>query len=73
MKTLFSLLALGCLLSTAHAQTAPAPPKTADQRATAYQGPKVTKNSKTLGKKMVQKSKPADAILTSVRELPVKK
>lgn len=73
MKTLSSFLALGCLLSTAHAQTAPTPPKTADQRAAAYQGPKVTKDSKALGKKMVQKSKPADGIRTSVRELPVKK
>ncbi|MGI4823601.1 MAG: hypothetical protein ACRYFV_20505 [Janthinobacterium lividum] len=64
------LLALGCLLSNTHAQQAPA---TADQRAATYQGPKVAKDSKALGKKMVQKSKPADAIRTSVRELPVKK
>jgi hypothetical protein len=73
MKTLSSFLALGCLLSTAHAQTTPTPPKTTDQRAAAYQGPKVTKDSKALGQKMVQKSKPADAIRMSVRELPVKK
>jgi hypothetical protein len=74
MKTITCLLALGYLLHTAHAQQAPATsPKTADQRAAAYQGPKVVKDSKVLGKKMVQKSKPADAIRTSVRELPVKK
>ena len=72
MKTLPYLLAAS-LLSTAYAQTAPTPPKTADQRAATYQGPKVVKDSKVLGKKMVQKSKPADGIMTSVRELPVKK
>jgi hypothetical protein len=60
MKTLSYLLALGSLLSTAHAQTAPTPPKTADQRAATYQGPKVTKDSKALGQQMVQKSKPTD-------------
>ncbi|MGI4760512.1 MAG: hypothetical protein ACRYF0_07395 [Janthinobacterium lividum] len=74
MKTIILLLALVCLLNTAYAQQAPATsPKTADQRAVTYQGPKVTKDSKALGKKMVQKSKPADAIRTSVRDLPVKK
>jgi hypothetical protein len=72
MKMLFSIggsFALSALLLTAHAQTpatthdnpTPAKPlKTADQRAATYQGPKVTKDSKALGKKMVQKSKPAD-------------
>jgi hypothetical protein len=74
MKMITLLLSLECLLNTTHAQQAPATsPKTADQRAAAYQGPKVAKDSKALGKKMVQKSKPTDAILTSVRELPVKK
>lgn len=74
MKTITLLLALGCLLSNTHAQQAPATsPKTADQRAATYQGPKVVKDSKALGKKMVQKGKPADAILTSARELPVRK
>lgn len=74
MKTITLLLALGCLLNTTHAQQAPATsPKTADQRAATYQGPKVTKDSKALGKKMVQKSKPSDAILNRVSELPVKK
>lgn len=74
MKTLSSLLALGSLLNTAYAQQAPATsPKTAAQRAATYQGPKVVKDSKALGQKMVQKSKPADAIRTSVRDLPVKK
>jgi hypothetical protein len=72
MKMLFSIggsLALSALLLTAQAQTPatthdnPTPAKllkTADQRASTYQGPKVTKDSKALGKKMVQKSKPAD-------------
>lgn len=74
MKTITLLLALGCLLNTTHAQQAPVTsPKTADQRAATYQGPKVAKDSKALGKKMVQKSKPSDAILNRVSELPVKK
>jgi hypothetical protein len=62
-------LALATLMLVAQAQTPatphdnPTPAKpgnTADQRATTYQGPKVVKDSKTLGQKMVQKSKPAD-------------
>jgi len=82
MKTLPSLLILGSLLSTAHAQTpatthdnaTPAKPtKTADHRAATYQGPKVVNDSKALGQKMVQQSKPADAIRTRVSDLPVKK
>jgi hypothetical protein len=72
MKTLHlagSSLVLAALVLVAQAQTpatphdnpTPAkPPKTADQRAATYQGPKVVKDSKTLGRKMVQKSKPAD-------------
>ena len=69
MKAPTLLLALSSLLSTAYAQTpatshdnpTPAQPsKTADQRAATYQGPKVAKDSKALGKKMVQKSKPTD-------------
>jgi hypothetical protein len=79
MKTLSALtncLALSALLLTAQAQTptTPAKPtKSADKQATPYQGPKIAKDSKALGRVMVQKSKPADAIMTSVRELPVKK
>jgi hypothetical protein len=72
MKTLLffaSFLALGACLPLAKAQTpatlpnnsAPAKPgKTADQRAATYQGPKVAKDTKALGQKMVQKSKPTD-------------
>jgi hypothetical protein len=85
MKTLLSyasLLALATSLHAAQAQTPatthdnPTPakgPKTADHRAATYQGPNVHKDSKALGQKMVQKSKPTDAIQTPVRELPVKK
>ena len=74
MKTLFlflNSLALSALLLTARAQAPatshdnPTPakptPKTADQRAATYQGPKVVKDSKDLGQKMVQKSKPTDS------------
>jgi hypothetical protein len=70
MKTLFtvvSTLTLVAHLVTAHAQapatprTAPAKPiKTPEQRAATYQGPKVVTDSKALGQKMVQKSKPTD-------------
>ena len=72
MKTLPLLagsLALAALSLVAQAQT-PAPPqhnpaptkstKLADRRAATYQGPKVVKDSKSLGQKMVQKSQPAD-------------
>ncbi|MGI4738145.1 MAG: hypothetical protein ACRYG7_23495 [Janthinobacterium lividum] len=75
MKTLFTVmssLALLALLLTAQAQTPaghPAKPTTADRRAAAYQGPKVVKNSKALGQKMVQKSKPTDMRML----VPVKK
>lgn len=73
MKTLLTVtgtLALAARLLTASAQTTPAAPqatpaatkatKTATQRAATYQGPKVVKDSKALGQKMVQKSKPTD-------------
>ena len=72
-----SSLPLSLLLLAAQAQTPasphanPAPAKptnTADQRAATYQGPKVVKDSKALGQKMVQKSKPAD---TPLRVPPV--
>ena len=47
--------------ATSQGNSTPAKPtKTADQRAATYQGPKVVKDSKTLGQKMVQKSKPTD-------------
>jgi hypothetical protein len=80
LPTLTSSLALSALLLTAQAQTpatshdnpTPAKPtKTADHRAATYQGPKVVKDNKTLGKKMVQKSKPADGP-TRLSDLPVK-
>ena len=64
-----SHLALSALLLTAQAQT-PATPhhspppakltKTATHRAATYQGPKVVKDTKALGQKMVQKSQPTD-------------
>ncbi|RZK25836.1 MAG: hypothetical protein EOO63_15485 [Hymenobacter sp.] len=66
MKTLLTVtgtLALAARLLTASAQTTPAATKatkTATQRAATYQGPKVVKDSKALGQKMVQKSKPTD-------------
>jgi len=72
-----SLLALAVSLHAAQAQT-PAPThgnppsakasKTADQRAATYQGPKVTKDSKALGRKMVQKSKPTDTLMPPVKK-----
>ncbi len=73
-----SLLVLATSLHIAQAQTPantqgnPAPakaPKTADHRAATYQGPMVVKDSKALGRKMVQKSKPTDMRMP----LPVKK
>jgi hypothetical protein len=81
MKTLLSfasLLALGASLNTAQAQTPatthdnptpPKAPKTADHRAATYQGPNVHKDSKALGQKIVQKSKPTDMLMPP----PVKK
>jgi hypothetical protein len=38
--------------------TAKPTPKTADQRAAAYKGPKVVKDTKALGTKMIRDSKP---------------
>jgi uncharacterized protein YdeI (BOF family) len=59
-----SLLLTTCVLVTqAQTPASPAaaqPTKTAAQRAATYQGPKVVKDSKTLGRKMVQKSQPTD-------------
>jgi hypothetical protein len=80
LPTFNSYLALSALLLTAQAQTpatshdnpTPAKPtKMADHRAATYQGPKVVKDSKALGQKMVQKSKPADMLTPRAR--PVKK
>jgi len=69
MKTLLTLLAALTLTMPARAvraQTSPTahattPTKTADQRAATYKGPKVVKDSKALGRQMVQKSKPTDS------------
>ncbi|WP_223650538.1 hypothetical protein [Hymenobacter psoromatis] len=81
LPTLTSSLALSALLLTAQAQT-PATPhdnptpakatKMADHRAATYQGPKVVRDSKALGKEMVQKSKPTDMMLPP-QARPVKK
>lgn len=76
LSTFASCLALSALMLSAHAQTpAPAtshdnptpakPTKTPDQRAATYKGPKVVNDSKSLGKKMVQKSKPTDTHMPS--------
>jgi len=61
------LLTTGVLVAQAQTPAAPRsnptpakPPQTADQRAATYKGPKVVKDSKALGQKMVQKSKPTD-------------
>jgi hypothetical protein len=80
MKTLLVLsnsFALSALLLTAQAQTpvtshdnptpATAPAKMADHRAATYKGPKVVKDSKALGRKMVQKSKPQESVRTPIR------
>ena len=67
--TLTSSLALSALLLTAHAQApaiSPSQAKPAPKRATPY----MIQNSKALGQKMVQKSKPADNIRTRVDQLP---
>lgn len=70
MKTTVLFLALGSLLSAAHAQTTPAVKDSqATHRAATYKGPRVVKDSKALGRKMVQKSKPTDMMM----RLPVKK
>ena len=41
-----------------HPNAAKPTPKTADQRAAAYKGPKVVKDTKALGTKMIRDSKP---------------
>ena len=81
MKTLLLLASL-LPLATAHAQTPAAPaskssrakviaPKTAEQRAENYQGPKVVDNTKALGHKMIQQSKPVDGLRMRANTLPV--
>ena len=75
LLTLTSSLALSVVLLTTQAQAptsqAKPAPKTAGKRATTYYpGTKVPLDGKALGKKMVQKSKPADNILTRVDQLP---
>ena len=81
LPTFSSYLVLSALLLTAQAQTpatshdnpTPAKPtKTADHRAATYQGPKVVKDSKALGQKMVQKSQPSDMVMPP-QSRPVKK
>jgi hypothetical protein len=83
MKMLLPLagsLALAALLHTAQAQVpatstakkASAQGKTTDQRAAAYKGPKVVEDSKALGHKMVQKSKPTDGLNGLMRVTPRK-
>jgi hypothetical protein len=67
MRTLFVIAGSLCLASVASAQTqtptkaAPAKPtpKTAAKRAATYKGPKVVKDTKALGDKMIRESKPA--------------
>lgn len=46
-------------------------PKTADQRAATYKGPKVVKDTKALGSKMIRESKPTPSMEPSVRK-PIK-
>ena len=84
LLTSASTLALSALLLTTHAQTLPVvtskniDPKgpavtkeqTADRRAAAYKGPKVVKDTKALGNKMIRDSKPASQ---SVPAPPVKR
>ncbi len=73
MKIAAFFLALSSLLGTAHAQSLPVVTaktvnpqgkaatarQTADRRAAAYKGPKVEKDTKALGNKMLRDSKPA--------------
>jgi len=78
MKTLSALsncLALSVLLLTAQAQAPATPAKPtelAGKQAIPYQGPKVVKDSKALGRVLVQQSKPAD-MRTRASEMPTKK
>jgi hypothetical protein len=80
MKALLAITSgLSALLLTAQAQTpatshdnpspATPPAKAASHRAAPYKGPKVVKDSKALGDKMVQKSKPTDMMM----RVPVQK
>ncbi|RZJ94430.1 MAG: hypothetical protein EOO60_03090 [Hymenobacter sp.] len=79
--TAASSLAFAALLLAAHAQTptttisTPNPAKkaakTADQRAETYKGPKVVKDTKALGNKMLRDSKPTDS-RSPIRVAPVK-
>ncbi|MDO7884344.1 hypothetical protein [Hymenobacter cheonanensis] len=81
LRSVASFCALAASLPLAQAQ-APAmphnspalakPTKTADQRAATYQGPKVLKDTKALGRKMVQKSKPADMMMRAA-PMPIKR
>jgi len=66
MRTLLFITGILCLAAAvASGQTptksAPAKPtpKTAAKRAAAYKGPKVVKDTKALGDKMIRESKPA--------------
>lgn len=73
LLTVASTLALTTGLLTAHSQApATAPTKIPDQRAATYQGPKVVKDSKALGKRMVQKSKPTDMRIPVIAPVKVK-
>ncbi len=74
MNTLLLLPVLALLVSgrAIQAQTPsstrpPTPAKTADRRAATYKGPKVVQDSKALGRKMVQKSKPVDSRILAPR------
>ncbi len=46
-------------------------PKTANQRAATYKGPKVVKDTKALGTKMIRESKPVPTVEPSIRK-PIK-
>jgi hypothetical protein len=83
LLSLANSLALGALLLPARAQTTPAAAprnptpaqakaistKTAERRAETYQGPKAVHDSKELGRKMIQKSRPADGLHMRASEL----
>jgi hypothetical protein len=80
MKTL--LVVAGCFslaaVLPAQAQTpastpssAKPTPKIAEQRAATYKGPKVVKDTKALGTKMIRESKPDRTVEPSVRK-PIK-
>lgn len=80
MKMLLAVASSLCLatLLSAQAQTqvpAPAPakptPKTASQRAAAYKGPKVVKNTKALGDEMIRESKPVTQPVSKPKQAPL--